>query len=132
MFLKIDVLINSLCWSLFKIKLHPWRIDKRLQHRCFPVKFAKYLRTLFFTEHLRWLLLGIYYIIFLVFHKMSYLCSLILHILLDWNGIVFIWLYFIFNFLFFCYIVVLFVNNKQNMLILFKANPLCEKRGTCE
>ena len=26
-------------------------------HRCFPVNFAKFLRTPFFTEHLRWLLL---------------------------------------------------------------------------
>ena len=32
------------CWSL--------------QHRRFPVKFAKFLRTPFFTEHLRWLLLN--------------------------------------------------------------------------
>ena len=31
---------------------------KRLQHRCFPVGFAKFLRTIFFTEHLRWLLLS--------------------------------------------------------------------------
>ena len=31
-------------------------IKKRLQHRCFPVKF---LRTPIFTEHLRWLLLFI-------------------------------------------------------------------------
>ena len=30
---------------------------KGLQHRCFPEKFAKFLRTLFLTEHLRWLLL---------------------------------------------------------------------------
>ena len=30
---------------------------KRLCHRCFPVNFAKFLRTPFFTEHLRWLLL---------------------------------------------------------------------------
>ena len=30
---------------------------KRFQHWCFPVKFAKFLRTRFFTEHLRWLLL---------------------------------------------------------------------------
>ena len=28
-------------------------------HRCFPVKFAKFLRTLFFTEHLRQLLRSI-------------------------------------------------------------------------
>ena len=32
-------------------------IKKRLQHRYFPVKFAKFLRTPFFTEHLQWLLL---------------------------------------------------------------------------
>ena len=34
-------------------------IKKRLQHSCFPVKFEKFLRTPFFTEHLRWLLLVI-------------------------------------------------------------------------
>ena len=33
-------------------------IKKRLQHRCFPVKYAKYLGTPFFTEDLRWLLLS--------------------------------------------------------------------------
>ena len=31
-------------------------IKKRLSHRCFPLKYAK-LRTPFFTEHLRWVLL---------------------------------------------------------------------------
>ena len=30
-------------------------IKKRLQHRCFPVKFGKFLRIPFLTEHLRWL-----------------------------------------------------------------------------
>ena len=30
---------------------------KRLWHRCCPVNFAKFLRTSFLTEHLRWLLL---------------------------------------------------------------------------
>ena len=30
---------------------------KRLCHRCFPVNFAKFLRTPFFTEHFWWLLL---------------------------------------------------------------------------
>ena len=29
------------------------------EFRCFPVKFAKFLRTPFFTEHLRWLLLDV-------------------------------------------------------------------------
>ena len=32
-------------------------IEKRLHHSCFPVKFAKVLKTFFFTKHLRWLLL---------------------------------------------------------------------------
>ena len=36
---------KHLCWSL--------------QHRCFPVKFSKFLRTPLFTEHPRWLLLNI-------------------------------------------------------------------------
>ena len=32
-------------------------LKKRLWHRCFPVNFAKFLRTTFFIEHLWWLLL---------------------------------------------------------------------------
>ena len=34
---------NNLCWSLFLIKLHCWGLQlyqRRLQHRCFPVKFT--------------------------------------------------------------------------------------------
>ena len=34
-------------------------IKKRLLHSCFPVEFARYLRTPFFTELLRWLFLSI-------------------------------------------------------------------------
>ena len=34
-------------------------IKIRLQHRCFPVKFAKFLKTLFFTDNIGWLLLEI-------------------------------------------------------------------------
>ena len=30
---------------------------KRLQHGCFPVKFAKFLGTSFFIEHFPWLIL---------------------------------------------------------------------------
>ena len=41
---------NTLCQSLFFSK---FLLKKRLWH----MKFAKFLRTLFFTEHLRWLLL---------------------------------------------------------------------------
>ena len=33
-------------------------LKKRLWHRCFPVNFAKFLRTPFLTEHLRWVLLN--------------------------------------------------------------------------
>ena len=32
-------------------------LKKRLWHRCFPVNFAKFLRTPFLTKHLQWLLL---------------------------------------------------------------------------
>ena len=47
---------KHLCWSPFLIKLQAWNfIKKRLQHRCFPAKFAKFLRTAFFKENLRWL-----------------------------------------------------------------------------
>ena len=32
-------------------------IKRKLQHRCFPVNIAKFLRTAFSIEHLWWLLL---------------------------------------------------------------------------
>ena len=34
-------------------------VKKWLQHRCFPVKFVKFLRTAFLKEHLQWLLLTV-------------------------------------------------------------------------
>ena len=66
MFFKIDVRKNfasflgkHLCWSLFlkNFILERDFIKKRLQHRCFPMKFVKLIRTPFFTKHLWWLLL---------------------------------------------------------------------------
>ena len=36
-------------------------ISCRLWHRCFPVNFAKFLRTPFFMEHLWWLLLNMHH-----------------------------------------------------------------------
>ena len=52
---------KHLCQSLFFNKVAGLRpatlLKKRLWHRCFPVNFAKFLRTSFLTEHLRWLLL---------------------------------------------------------------------------
>ena len=46
---------KHLCQSLFLTNLQAWPatlLKKRHWHRCFPVHFAKFLRTLFFTEHL--------------------------------------------------------------------------------
>ena len=49
---------KHLCQSLFFNKVARNFIKKRLWHRCFPVNFAKFLRTTFLTEHPRWLLLN--------------------------------------------------------------------------
>ena len=49
---SLEILQNSqeiTCARVFFLK-------KRLWHRCFPLNFAKFLRTHFLTEHLRWLL----------------------------------------------------------------------------
>ena len=59
----LEILQNSqenLCAGVsFLIKLQAWGLLKdRLWHRCFPVNFAKFLRTSFLTEHLWWLLLN--------------------------------------------------------------------------
>ena len=59
-FSKIDVLKNVTNLTgkyRWKERLQACNfIKKRLQHRCFSVKCVKFLRTPFFTEHLRWLL----------------------------------------------------------------------------
>ena len=45
---------------LIKMQVKPATLLKKiLWLRCFPVDFAKFLRTPFFIEHLRWLLLNI-------------------------------------------------------------------------
>ena len=53
---------SHLCQGLFFNKVEGLRpaalLKKKLWHRCFPVNFAKFLRTPFLTEHLRWLLLS--------------------------------------------------------------------------
>ena len=63
----------------FLIKLQPTpatSLKNWLWHRCFPVNFAKFLRTPFFTEHLRWLLLSIVMWCFHYFcwHKTDWMC----------------------------------------------------------
>ena len=56
---------KQLCQSLFFSKVVGLRpatlLRKRFWHRSFPVNFAKFLRTPFFKEHLRWLLLKCLY-----------------------------------------------------------------------
>ena len=61
-FYKEDVLKNlakfigkHLRWSLFLRKLY--LLKERLRHTCFPLNFAKFLRTSFFIENIPWLLL---------------------------------------------------------------------------
>ena len=47
---------KALCWSLFLKNLQAGGLQlhkKGLQHSCFLVKFAKFLRTPFLTEHLQ-------------------------------------------------------------------------------
>ena len=69
-FCKKNVLRNfakftgkHLCQSLFFKELTGLRpatvLKKKLWHRCFHVNLAKFLRTPFLTEHLRWLLLSL-------------------------------------------------------------------------
>ena len=90
MFFKIDSLKNfanftgkHTFWSLFLVKLQVCNFFKnRFKHTCFPVKFAKSLRTPFFIEHPLWLLLSVVitrinplkYVsnIFSKFHKKTY------------------------------------------------------------
>ena len=47
---RSEVLSPNYLWSATLLKLWLW-------HSCFPVNFAKFLRTPFLTEHFRWLLL---------------------------------------------------------------------------
>ena len=54
LFKKIGILKNfaiittkNMCWSLFLVKLQAWKP----QHKCFPVKISKFLRTAFLIEN---------------------------------------------------------------------------------
>ena len=52
----------------------------RLQHRCFPVNFAKFLRTPFLAGHPRWLLLHFRWLLLYFFFKVifkSYFATLL-------------------------------------------------------
>ena len=54
--LQISQALESLFNKVAVLKVCNF-IEKRLQHRCFLVKFAKYFRTPSFTELLWWLIL---------------------------------------------------------------------------
>ena len=59
MFCKKDVLKNFTKFTGKHLCPKPATLlKKRLSHRCFPVNYAKFLRTPFVTEHLWWLLLS--------------------------------------------------------------------------
>ena len=65
MFFKVAVLKNfaiftgkHLCWSLFLIKYPAFRATTLLKGG-FPANIAKFLRTTFYRESLRWLLLNV-------------------------------------------------------------------------
>ena len=72
---------KHLCQGLFFNKVAGLRpvtlLKKRFWHRCFPVNFAKFLRTPSPTEHLRWLLISIYEINKFQSNKSIFLFSLV-------------------------------------------------------
>ena len=51
-------LCQSLCFNKVVSLIPGTLLKERLCYKCFPVNFPKFLRTSFFTEHLRWLLLS--------------------------------------------------------------------------
>ena len=66
---------KHLCQNLFFNKVAGLRpatlLKKNLWHSCFPVNFAKFLRTAFLTEHLRVAV----YVYFMTFMFILYLCT---------------------------------------------------------
>ena len=50
---------DSFLIKLQALGLKPATLLKSFWHKCFPVNFAKFLRTPFFKEHLQWLHLNI-------------------------------------------------------------------------
>ena len=82
MFFKIGVLKSfanftgkHLCWRIFFKKTFRHKvcnfIKKKLQHGCFPVRFTKFLKALFFIEHFWWLLLLLQRLLLHFFKKVT-------------------------------------------------------------
>ena len=79
---------KHLCQRFFFNKVAGLRpatlLEKSLWRRCFPMNFAKFLKTPFFTEHLRWL--------FLNFHKLWYRKGLWLKFLETFSNLLEVWI----------------------------------------
>ena len=69
MFTKKGVLRNFAKFTEKHLCLRPAKIKKKRLAQVFPVNFAKFPKTPFFTEHLRWLLLNPLLKMFLQFYK---------------------------------------------------------------
>ena len=69
---------------LIKLQADPATLlKKRLRHRCFPVNFAKFSRTPFLKEHLRWLLLEEIYPIKEYDKTIFYITTFMVYIITD-------------------------------------------------
>ena len=116
MYFRIGVLKNFamftgkyLCWSLFFNKYAGLKacnfFKKILQHKFFSVKFAKFLRTPFFKEHVQWLLLEISHELFLYCIWEQWWCHFVVRMdpptLLSFYCMCFVSFYFFLFFLFF-------------------------------
>ena len=66
---------ESTCVGISFKNLAGWKLatsSKRLQYGCLPVTFAKFLRTQFLTEHLRWLLLHLQWLLLYFLKKVLF------------------------------------------------------------
>ena len=71
---------KHLCWSFLLKNLQPDGLQlhkKGLQHRCFSVNFAKFLRIHFHTEHLQCLFLHLRWLLLYFFILNSYFATLL-------------------------------------------------------
>ena len=84
---------KQLCQSLFFNKVVGLRtailLIKRLGHRCFPVSFAKFLRTAFLIEHLWQLLLSTIHVFYFDFCKETLKRNIFPLNFLDYSFVVF-------------------------------------------
>ena len=84
---------KQLCQSLFFNKVVDLRtailLIKRLGHRCFPVSFAKFLRTAFLIEHLWQLLLSTIHVFYFDFCKETLKRNIFPLNFLDYSFVVF-------------------------------------------